>query len=60
MANDIVHRGPAASEYAAMIVAFAVFSWLGFGIIVSMILAGVVNWYVGTARDPRGSRPWIE
>ena len=60
MANDIVYRGPEASEYAVMIVAFAAFSWLGFGFIVSMILAGVVSWYVGTARDPRGSGPWIE
>jgi hypothetical protein len=55
MAGGIVSEGPAVTEYAVMFVAFAVLSALGFGFIVSMILAGVAAWYVRSRIDPRGT-----
>ena len=47
-------------ECGAMILAFAVFSALGFGFVVSMILTCVVTWYVRTRLAPQGAGPWIE
>lgn len=59
MAGGIVSEEPAVVEYAVMFVAFAVLSALGFGFIVSMILAGVAAWYVRSRIDPRATGPRI-